>query len=79
MISGESPDPVGDMQAVNHELFLFNPKLMQKPQVIVLNKVDVTHVAERKDQIIRELKRSCGHTRVMAISAERGDCVQVGH
>ena len=77
MISGESPDPVGDLEAVNHELLLFNPKLIYKMQVIVLNKIDVTHVAERKEELVRVLKRSCGHTRVMAISAECGDGVKV--
>jgi hypothetical protein len=32
-VNGDSPDPVGDFNAINQELALFNPVLAQKPQV----------------------------------------------
>jgi GTP-binding protein len=51
------------------ELELFNPRLLQKPQVVVLNKVDLPDAAERADELVSALKEACGHTRVMPISA----------
>ena len=54
------------------ELVLFNPKLSLKPQVVVLNKIDLPDVAANQEQILHELRALCGHTRVMAISAATG-------
>jgi len=51
---------------------LFNPKLSLKPQVVVLNKIDLPEVAASKDQILSEIRALCGHTRVMAVSAATG-------
>jgi GTP-binding protein len=33
VVNGDSPDPVGDLVAINQELALFNPELAVKPQV----------------------------------------------
>ena len=41
VLSGISPDPVGDFEAVNHELTRFNAALTDKPQLIVFNKMDL--------------------------------------
>jgi GTP-binding protein len=41
LLDGASPDPVGDLEAVNQELMLFNPALASKPQRVVLNKLDL--------------------------------------
>jgi len=41
LLDGASPDPVGDLEAVNQELTLFNPALASKPQRVVLNKLDL--------------------------------------
>jgi len=75
VVNGDSPDPVGDFIAINQELELFNPKLQQKPQVVVLNKIDIPEVAERKDEFEQALKDACSHTRVMCISAATGEGV----
>ena len=40
IVDGSSPDPVGDLQAVNTELQLFSAELADKPQVVVRNKLD---------------------------------------
>jgi GTP-binding protein len=55
MISGLSPDPVGDLQAINQELALFNPALADKPQVVGFNKMDVTEARQRWPEIQAEL------------------------
>jgi len=40
VVNGDSPDPVGDYQAINQELALFNPKLADKPQVKDCQSID---------------------------------------
>jgi len=46
MLSGDSPDPLGDFEAINQELRLFNPALADKPQVVVFNKMDLPQAQE---------------------------------
>lgn len=41
VLNGESPDPLGDFEAINQELELFNPQVLNKPQIVVLNKMDL--------------------------------------
>eukprot|EP00879_Flechtneria_rotunda_P001326 GHRR01001476.1.p1 GENE.GHRR01001476.1~~GHRR01001476.1.p1 ORF type:complete len:621 (+),score=182.90 GHRR01001476.1:200-2062(+) len=41
LLDGTSPDPIGDYKAIQLELELFNPALLEKPQVIAYNKVDL--------------------------------------
>ena len=46
MINGDSPDPLGDFQAIQQELELFSPALLDKPQCVVFNKMDLPHAQE---------------------------------
>lgn len=69
VVNGESVDPVGDFEAINQELRLFNPRLGLKPQVVVLNKIDLPHVREQVPRLIERLKASANHTRVLGVSA----------
>ncbi|KAF6255524.1 P-loop containing nucleoside triphosphate hydrolase protein [Scenedesmus sp. NREL 46B-D3] len=41
LLDGTSPDPIGDYKAIQLELELFNPALLDKPQVIAYNKIDL--------------------------------------
>lgn len=41
LVGGDSPDPLGDFNAINQELSLFNTALLDKPQLVVLNKLDL--------------------------------------
>ncbi len=41
LLRGDSPDPLGDFEAINQELVLFNPALAEKPQIVALNKSDL--------------------------------------
>jgi GTP-binding protein len=54
---------------------LFNPKLSSKPQVVVVNKIDVPEVRDLLPDLIEELKKKAGHNRVMGISAVTGERV----
>ena len=51
LIDGLSEDPVLDLAMVNDELREFSPGLAGKRQIIAVNKVDVTDVRERREEI----------------------------
>jgi GTP-binding protein len=76
VISGESPDPIGDFHAVNQELYMWDERLRDISQVVVVNKIDVPHVADGLGDLVTRLRACCGHSRVMGISAVRGDNVK---
>ena len=69
VIDGDSLDPIGDYKVINQELALFNPNLKDRTQVIVINKIDIPEVRELLPDMLDEIKRVCGHTRVLGISA----------
>ena len=75
LLNGLSPDPIGDFDAINAELELFNPLLADKPQIVALNKIDLPEVAELWPQIKAELQAR-GVQEPMAISALAGQGIQ---
>lgn len=52
--SVEGRDPAADIHAINRELESYNPKLLEKPQIIAANKIDALCV--RDSEIIKQLK-----------------------
>lgn len=52
--SVEGRDPVEDIHAINQELASYDPVLLQKPQVIAANKLDVLY--EGESEVISQLK-----------------------
>lgn len=51
LVDGSAASPVDDMIKVNNELNLFDSALGQKPQIVVVNKVDVPGVRERLEEL----------------------------
>ncbi len=51
LIDGGSQSPVDDMIRVNNELAMFDSSLAEKPQVVVINKIDLPEVRERTKEI----------------------------
>jgi len=41
LLNGASPDPLAEFDQINQELALFSDRLAQKPQLVVLNKIDL--------------------------------------
>lgn len=41
LLNGASPDPLAEFEQINEELRLFSPRLAAKPQLVVLNKIDL--------------------------------------
>jgi len=73
LLNGISPDPLGDYEAINQELELFNPALADKPQVVALNKMDLPEVRELWPRVQKALQRK--GVEPMAISAVSGEGV----
>ena len=67
LLDGLSPDPLADFAAINGELDAFGHGLTEKPQIVVLNKMDEPTVRERWPEIRAALKAQ-GYP-AMAISA----------
>ncbi len=74
MLNGLSPDPVGDYQAINQELELFKPHLVDKPQIVAFNKMDLPDVQERWPDIQQKL--AALGVEALPISAATGENVQ---
>ncbi len=75
LLNGLSPDPVGDWEAINQELELFNPALSDKPQVVAFNKIDLPEVRDAFPEV-REQLRSKGVEEIFPISALTGEGVE---
>lgn len=66
VLDGLSEDPVADFEMINRELQEFNPALAHKPQVIAVNKMDVTEVRERRTELAEALRRAAAASPVLA-------------
>jgi len=76
VVDGTSEDPIGDFVTINEELRKYDDFLAEKPQVVVLNKIDVTEVKEKQDELLMRLREAAGHSRVLPISAATRERVQ---
>ncbi len=68
LLNGANDDPIADFNQINQELALYDEKLGQRPQIVVLNKMDIPEVRERWAQIEADLK-ALGVEHPLAISA----------
>lgn len=71
LLDGASSDPIDDMQMVNREIEFYEPDLLKKPQIVVLNKIDIPDVREKVKQMEEEMKK--GGLPFFAISAMTGE------
>jgi GTPase len=67
LLDASSPDPTADYRAINEELALYSERLAAKPQIVVLNKMDLTDADEMLALVREELADEVDE--VMAISA----------
>jgi len=47
LLDGTAPDPLEDFQVINEEMASFGHGLMEKPQIVVINKLDMPEARER--------------------------------
>ncbi len=60
LLDGAAPDPIADFHQINTELSLFDDRLADKPQIIVLNKIDLPE-AQAAWPKIRAALAALGH------------------
>ncbi|MBN2002626.1 MAG: GTPase ObgE [Anaerolineae bacterium] len=68
LLDGSALDPLEDFEAINAELATFGHGLAEKPQLVVINKLDDPGVRELFPEL-KALFESKGYTPVLAISA----------
>jgi len=73
LIDGNAVSPLEDMIRVNTELSLFDSALGQKPQLVVVNKIDLPQVRTRLTEISGAFSNA--GTKVILISAATGEGV----
>lgn len=56
ILDGTAEDPFADMAQINSELALFDEKLGDKPQLVVINKIDLPDVKARLPELKKKLK-----------------------
>ena len=66
---------MGDFEAINQELSLFNPAMADKPQLVVLNKLDLPEAQAAWPTVQQQMERL--GLPAMAISAVTGENVQM--
>ncbi len=74
LLDGASADPVGDFRGINRELALYSPELASKPQIVVLNKTDLTGAAALLQRVRDALQREAEP--ILGLSAVTGEGVQ---
>jgi len=74
LLDGASPDPLADYEGINEELALFDPELARKPQLVVLNKMDLPQAQALWPSVERAMKER--GQRVMSVSAVTGEGVR---
>ena len=79
MLDGLSETPVEDYRMINQELEQFNPEMAAKPQLVVVNKLDVTEVREYQEVLTEQLLDVIGDkgSSVHFISAATGEGVDI--
>jgi GTP-binding protein len=56
LLDGAADDPLDHFDQINQELRLFNPALAERPQIVVLNKMDLPDARERWPRVKRAIE-----------------------
>jgi GTPase len=73
-LAGPDRDPLSDFDTLNRELALYAPDLAKRPQVVALNKSDLTEVRDRADELSRAFAER--GVRLFSLSAVTGEGVR---
>lgn len=74
LLNGDSPDPLGDFEAINQEIMLFNPEIADHPQLVAFNKMDLPQARELWPTV--EAAITARGLPVLPISAATGENIQ---
>jgi GTP-binding protein len=73
VLDGAAEDPLADYERVRQEIELYNPALVEKPEVVAINKLDLEPAREGFPKLKQELARR--GRRAVGISAATGEGV----
>ena len=68
LLDGTAEDPILDFAQINSELALFDPALEDKPQIVVLNKMDLPEARDKWEDLEVKLRQK-GYKDIYSISA----------
>lgn len=74
LLDGSAPDPLADRRTIDAELAAFSPRLATRPQLVVVNKLDLPEVRERWPALQAALAAEGCEAR--AISGATGEAVR---
>jgi GTP-binding protein len=74
VFTGPDRDPAKDFETINGELAKYAPELAEKPQIVVVNKCDLTETQDALEDL-RAAFEARGHT-LLAMSAATGEGVR---
>lgn len=57
LLDGNATNPLSDLEEIAKELELFNPELLKKPRLVVVNKIDLPSVRERLPRLKESLDK----------------------
>lgn len=69
IIDGMSLDPVSDYHVIQRELLKGDKDLVKTPQVVIVNKTDISKARQRIGSLVGQLREAAEHTRILGISA----------
>ena len=72
VIDGDSPDPLGDFDAIRTELELFSETLSTKPFVVAINKMDIPQVLENTSDLRKHLEEKGIEVHTISAAAKQG-------
>jgi GTP-binding protein len=72
MAGSEGREPLEDLQKLRKELDLYDPKLSERPWIVVANKMDLSEAAER----LKAFRRHYRKLEVFPISAQGGEGIK---
>jgi GTP-binding protein len=58
LIDGTAESPLDNMIKVNNELSLFDSQLARKPQIVVINKIDLPEIQDKKKEIKKSFREA---------------------
>ena len=72
LLDGAGADPLADFSQINTELALFDENLANKPQVVVLNKMDLPEAQAHWPEVKKELEKRGYEVRAISAVAHTG-------
>jgi len=70
LVSSESADPIKDVETISNELGAYSKKLLDKPQIYLLTKIDTVDLEVFKNKVNQLKKKRIKTTQISAISGD---------